>query len=208
MDAYQPVQPHDLLWGLPAAALPSDAPAWAFEAIRLGHPVVVRRARVAVGLVAVGVRGGSRHQRYATHMKLDDVERRVRPEELIAMTPDTDWPALRALQRIRPTMDALGLAWGVAGGAGFELASGVPVLHADSDLDLIVHAPEVFDRQRAARLVEQFASAECRIDLQLQTPLGGVALREWAGSSRQVLLKTADGPQLVENPWLAQACAA
>ena len=208
MSTFQPVLPHDLLWGLAAAALPTDAPAWAFEVVGLGHPVVVRRARVAPGLVAVGVRGRSRDQRYATHMKLDDVQRRVRPEELIALTPDADWPALRALQQIRPTMEALGLIWGVAGGAGFELASGVPVLHAGSDLDLILRTPQFFDRQHAARLVEQLASAVCRIDLQLQTPFGAVALREWAGSSRQVLLKAEDGARLVDNPWLAQAFAA
>ncbi|RZI66832.1 MAG: phosphoribosyl-dephospho-CoA transferase, partial [Pseudomonas sp.] len=71
MGTFQPVLPHDLLWGLPTAALPIDAPAWAFEAVGLGHPVVVRRARVPAGLVAVGVRGRSRDQRYATHMKLD-----------------------------------------------------------------------------------------------------------------------------------------
>lgn len=208
MSAFQPVLPHDLLWGLPTAALPIDAPAWAFEAIGLGHPVVVRRARVGAGLVAVGVRGQSRDQRYATHMKLTDVQRRVRPEALINMTADADWPALRALQQIRPVMDALGVPWGVAGGAGFELASGVAVLHAHSDLDLILRTPELFDRQHAARLVDQLASAVCRIDLQLQTPSGGVALREWVGPSRQVLLKAEDGARLVDNPWLAQAVAA
>nr|WP_197983909.1 MULTISPECIES: malonate decarboxylase holo-ACP synthase [unclassified Pseudomonas] len=208
MSSSQPVLPHDLLWALPTAALPIDAPAWAFEAIGLGHPVVVRRARVGAGLVAVGVRGQSRDQRYATHMKLDDVQRRVRPEALIDMTADADWPALRALQQIRPVMDALGLPWGVAGGAGFELASGVAVLHADSDLDLILRTPDFLDRQHAGRLVDQLASAVCRIDLQLQTPFGAVALREWAGPSRQVLLKAEDGARLVDNPWLAQAVAA
>lgn len=208
MSTFQPVLPHDLLWGMSAAALPIDAPAWAFEAVGLGHPVVVRRARVAAGLVAVGVRGRSRDQRYAAHMRLDDVQRRVRPEALIAMAPDADWPALRALQQIRSVMNPLGLQWGVAGGAGFELASGVPVLHAGSDLDLILRTPEFFDRQHAARLVEQLASAMCRIDLQLQTPFGAVALREWAGPSRQVLLKAEDGARLVDNPWLAQAVAA
>ncbi|MCF7533488.1 malonate decarboxylase holo-ACP synthase [Pseudomonas petrae] len=208
MSTFQPVLPHDLLWGLPAAALPIDAPAWVFEAVGLGHPVVVRRARVAAGLVAVGVRGRSRDQRYATHMRLDDVQRCVRPEGLIAITADADWPALRALEQIRSVMDALGQPWGVAGGAGFELASGVPVLHAGSDLDLILRTPDYLDRQHAARLLEQLASAACRIDLQLQTPFGAVALREWAGSSRQVLLKAEDGARLVDNPWLAQAVAA
>jgi phosphoribosyl-dephospho-CoA transferase len=210
MNAFLPVQPHDLLWGMSVAALPADAPAWVVEVIGLGHPVVVRRARVAEGFVAVGVRGRSRDQRYATVMKPSYIARRVRPEELVGAVEETaaDWAALHALTQIRPMMDALGLPWGVAGSVGFELASGVPVLHQDSDLDLILRASEFLSRQQAAELVEALAGAACRIDLQLQTPAGAVALREWAGSAHQVLLKADDGARLVTNPWSSQECAA
>jgi phosphoribosyl-dephospho-CoA transferase len=41
----------------------------------------------------------------------------------------------------------------------------------------------------------------CRVALQLETPLGGVALREWAGTSPRVLLKSASGARLVSDPW-------
>jgi phosphoribosyl-dephospho-CoA transferase len=210
MNAFLPVQPHDLLWGMSVAALPADAQAWVVEVIGLGHPVVVRRARVADGFVAVGVRGRSRDQRYATVMKLGSITRRIRPEELVGAVEEkaADWPALHALTQIRPMMDALGLPWGVAGSVGFELASGVPVLHQDSDLDLILRASEFFSRQQAAELVEALDGAACRIDLQLQTPAGAVALREWAGSAHQVLLKADDAARLVTNPWSSQECAA
>jgi phosphoribosyl-dephospho-CoA transferase len=210
MKADLPVQPHDLLWGLSVDALTADAPAWVIEVIDLGHPVVVRRARVAEGFVAVGVRGRSRDQRYATVMKLADISRRVQPEQLInALTvQDKEWPALRALRQIRPLMDALGLPWGVAGSAGFERASGVPVLHQESDLDLILRTAEFFSRQQARELFTALEGAACRIDLQLQLPTGAVALREWAGSSRQVLLKADDGARLVDDPWQLQERAA
>ena len=210
MNAFMPAQPHDLLWGMSVAALPADAPAWVVEVIGLGHPVVVRRARVAEGFVAVGVRGRSRDQRYATVMKLTDISRKVRPEALVDAVDNqiADWPALQALTQIRPMMDALGLPWGVAGSVGFELASGVPVLHQDSDLDLILRASEFFSRQQAVELVEALDGAGSRIDLQLQTPSGAVALREWAGSAREVLLKADDAARLVTNPWLPRECAA
>ena len=210
MNALLPAQPHDLLWGMSVAALPADAPAWVVEVIGLGHPVVVRRARVAEGFVAVGVRGRSRDQRYATVMKLTDISRKVRPEALVDAVDNqiADWPALQALTQIRPMMDALGLPWGVAGSVGFELASGVPVLHQDSDLDLILRASEFFSRQQAVELVEALDGAGSRIDLQLQTPSGAVALREWAGSVREVLLKADDAARLVTNPWLPRECAA
>jgi phosphoribosyl-dephospho-CoA transferase len=196
-------QPHDLLWGMPVSALPADAPAWCVEVISLGHPVVVRRALVGVGQVAVGVRGRSRDQRYGAVLDVADIQRRIQPEQLVSIAGAQDWPALRALQQIHPVMTALGLPWGVVGSAGFELASGVSALHQDSDLDLILRTPQFFDRQAAVQLLDALEGSVCRIDLQLQTPIGAVALREWAGPSRQVLLKAADGARLVGDPWHA-----
>lgn len=205
-----PVQPHDLLWGMPVAALPADAPAWVVEVVGMGHPLVVRRAQVDEGLVAVGVRGRSRDQRFAAVMKLSAITRQVKPEQLVEAVDKVEpvWPALRALKQIRPVLDAVGLPWGIAGSVGFELATGIKVLHQDSDLDLILRADRFFSRELAAELVEALEGAICRIDLQLQTPFGAVALREWAGSARQVLLKADDGARLVSNPWQLQECAA
>ncbi|WP_296259849.1 MULTISPECIES: malonate decarboxylase holo-ACP synthase [unclassified Pseudomonas] len=205
-----PVQPHDLLWGMPVAAVPADAPAWVCEVITLGHPVVVRRARVAQGWIAVGVRGHSRDQRFATRMRMADITRRVQPEHLIEALDNVaaHWPALRALRQRCSLMNALGLPWGVAGGVGFELATGIQVLHQDSDLDLVLRTERFFSRERSADLVKALDNALCRIDLQLQTPAGAVALREWAGAARKVLLKADDGARLVDNPWQPQVHAA
>jgi phosphoribosyl-dephospho-CoA transferase len=210
MNSCLPVWPHDLLWGLAVADVPADAPAWVTKVVGAGQPVVVRRAKVAEGWVAVGVRGHSRDQRYATAMRLTDITRRVRPEELVEAVDShaADWPALRALRHIRPVMDAVGLPWGVAGSVGFELASGAAVLHQDSDLDLVLRTSTFFSREQAVALVDALGGAVCRIDLQLQTPAGAVALREWAGSARQVLLKANDAARLVTDPWLPEACAA
>ncbi|MEX5452706.1 phosphoribosyl-dephospho-CoA transferase, partial [Stutzerimonas stutzeri] len=47
-------RPHDLLWGMRPEQLPADAPAWAVAVLAAGQPVVVRRAVVAPGQVAVG----------------------------------------------------------------------------------------------------------------------------------------------------------
>jgi len=210
MNSCLPVLPHDLLWGLSVADVPADAPAWVTEVVGAGQPVVVRRAQVAEGLVAVGVRGQSRDQRYAMAMRLTDITRCVRPEDLAEAADSLapKWPAVRALRHIRPVMDGVGLPWGVAGSVGFELASGTAVLHQGSDLDLILRASTFFSREQAAALVDALEGAVCRIDLQLQTPAGAVALREWAGPARQVLLKADDAARLVTNPWLPEGCAA
>jgi len=192
---------HDLLWGLTPERLPADAPAWVVEALSLGQPVVVRRAMSAAGYVAVGVRGQSREQRYATSILVAAIKRRVRPEDLCHVESRRDLPALHALSRLRPLLDASGWTWGISGGAGFELASGIEVLHERSDLDLILRTPQPLDRLQARELLAQLDGSACTVDMQLQTPCGGVALREWAGSSPRVLLKDDVQARLVSDPW-------
>ncbi|NWC73432.1 malonate decarboxylase holo-ACP synthase [Pseudomonas sp. P7759] len=194
------VNAHDLLWGMTPAHLPADAPAWAVEAI---GTVVVRRAIVAPGWIAVGVRGRLREQRFAAEMPIAAVQRRVTPQALREVTSMRDLPALHALEQLRPLLAPLN--WGVTGSAGFELATGIEALHAQSDLDLMLRTPEPLDRNDARDLLTTLDNAACAVDMQLQTPFGAVALREWAGSSRRVLLKTARGAHLVIDPWQAVA---
>lgn len=200
--------PHDLLWGRPLWVPSERAPAWVAEVLDADHPLVVRRARAPLGQVAVGVRGAGREQRHATFMALARIRRVVRPEQLIDAVGPRPWPALQALAWVRPLMNATGLAWGVGGSAGFELASGVAALHAGSDLDLILRAPRWVPRDWAAALVQALDGAPCRVDVQLQTPAGAVALREWAGTSRHVLLKGDAAARLVEQPWSHAAVSA
>jgi len=195
------VNAHDLLWGMTQAHAPADAPAWVLEVLEAGHPVVVRRAIAQAGHVAVGVRGCLREQRFAAVMPIAAVQRRVVPEALRGVISPRDLPALQALNQLRPVLAREN--WGVTGSAGFELASGIEALHARSDLDLILRTPTRLDRGDAESLLAILDTAACAVDLQLQTPFGAVALREWAGPSRRVLLKNASGAQLVLDPWQA-----
>ncbi|AZO85035.1 phosphoribosyl-dephospho-CoA transferase [Stutzerimonas stutzeri] len=199
---------HDLLWGMTSWQLPADAPTWVIDSISAGQPVVVRRALSAAGQVAVGVRGPLREQRFAAVMEVAAITRRVRPEELCHVQGLRDFPALRALAQLRSHLDDSGWAWGVSGSAGFELASGFAALHEGSDLDLILRTPRPLSRADAQALVAVLDTAVCRVDMQLQTPLGAVALREWAGTASRVLLKNATQARLVTDPWHPQEQAA
>ncbi|PCM49828.1 phosphoribosyl-dephospho-CoA transferase [Pseudomonas fluorescens] len=199
---------HDLLWGMTPAQLPADAPQWAIESLAAGQPVVVRRAVSAEGLVAVGVRGVLREQRLAAFMALEAVVRRVSPEALCHVDCERDLPVMQALKQLRPMLDDCGWVWGISGSVGFELASGFTAMHEASDLDLILRTPQLITRNQARKLVELFDQAVCRVDMQLQTPFGAVALREWAGGAARVLLKNAHQACLVADPWNPQEQAA
>lgn len=200
-------RPHDLLWGMTPTQLPADVPDWARQALAAGQPVVVRRAIVAPGMVAVGLRGGSREQRLAAVMSVAAVNRRLMPEALVTRESQSDLPVFCVLAALRPLLDALGHAWGVTGSVGFELATGLPVTHPDSDLDLLLRAEQPLPRSEARQLLELLEGRACRIDLQLETPLGGVALREWASGAARVLVKTAGGPRLLADPWAEERAA-
>ncbi|GGM15672.1 malonate decarboxylase holo-ACP synthase [Pseudomonas asuensis] len=196
-------RPHDLLWGFIPEQLPTTAPQWAFAAVASGEPVVVRRAEGKPGVVAVGIRGHGREERFGTWMALDRIVRSLSPEQLVSAIKSypADLPALKALIWAKPCLDATGLVWGVTGSAGFQLATGIRTLHADSDLDLLMRAPAPLSRSQALALLNKLDKAPCRLDIQLETPQGGIALREWAQSSHRVLLKRASGACLVTDPW-------
>ena len=165
-------RPHDLLWGLRPEQLPQEAPAWASAALGGHVPVVVRRAPAEPGWVAVGIRGAAREQRYATWMRLSDISRLVTPQAVARAGrwrshAQPHWPALCALSQLAPRLDALGLAWGVTGSLGFELASRIAAAHPDSDLDLSLRAPHHLPRDWARTLCRLLDEAPGRIDLQL-----------------------------------------
>lgn len=203
--------PHDLLWGLAPEHLPVNAPAWAVEALQVEPPVVVRRAPSSAGTIAVGVRGKTRDQRFACWMPLSAVTRCVQPEQLI--TPalaeaHRDWPLFKALAQLAGPLNQIGVRWGITGSLGFQLACGIEVTHPASDLDLLVRTPRPISRAQATSWLELIAQAPAAVDVQLQCPAGAVALREWATSSSQVLLKTQTQPLLVDDPWAVECAVA
>lgn len=208
----QPLRAHDLLWVSkpPLAVDGTPLPAWAIAVYRQGAPVVVRRApRGADGSIPVGLRGSGRSERCAAAVAASTITRVVTPEALAstatAIAHDAPFAALRTLRALAPQLNVLGWAWGPTGGAGFALASGLPVLHADSDLDLVVRMPHAPSAAQRDHLVQLLSDTECRVDLQIDTGRGGFALQDWRNSwqaaPRQTLLKTDHGPRLVADPW-------
>ncbi|WP_338761473.1 malonate decarboxylase holo-ACP synthase [Massilia sp. METH4] len=197
-------RPHDLLF--PRVPGRFDAggpwPDWLDAGWLAKAPLVVRREAAPGGVVPVGARGMHRSQRCKGYIRADAVARCITPEMLAhppAPAPGA-LPPLAALAMLAPRLDALRLAWGPAGGTGFHLATGLPVLRQDSDLDLLVRAPAPLPARTVERLLALADGAPCRVDIQVDTGTAGFALAEYARGGR-VLLKTAHGPLLVRDPW-------
>ncbi|MBD9397336.1 malonate decarboxylase holo-ACP synthase [Pseudomonas sp. PDM11] len=197
---------HDLLWGLTSEQLPTDAPVWCTAALHDALPVVVRRAPPRVGYVPVGLRGIARGERFATWLPVSAIDSVLSPEEVRLRKPvaNANLPVWQALAVVRERLESSEFVWGVTGSAGFELATGCCATHAGSDLDLLLRTAQPISRERARQLLADLSLADCRVDVQLQTPNGGLALAEWAGSAVRVMLKGEDGPLLLENPWEAR----
>jgi len=195
------LEAHDLLWGMTVDFLTEDAPLWVKEVLQRGDPVVVRRAITSVDQVAVGVRGQFRHQRYAGQMPRSAISRQLKPEALTHVDTKQFEHLAERLQSISSIMKNFSGCWGYTGSFGYELATGIKTVTEQSDIDLLIRAEQPFEKKQAIELLETFQQAGLNVDIQLQLPQGGLALKEWAGNSGKVLLKRSDGAVLVENPW-------
>ncbi|WP_133974049.1 malonate decarboxylase holo-ACP synthase [Acinetobacter calcoaceticus] len=195
------LEAHDLLWGMTVDYLTDDAPLWVKEVLLRGDPVVVRRAITSADQVAVGIRGQLRHQRYATQMPRSAITKQLKPEALTHVNTQQFEHLAERLQTISSIMKKFSECWGYTGSFGFELATGIQTVTQQSDIDLLIRAEQPFAKKQAIELLETFQQAGLSVDIQLQLPQGGLALKEWARNSGKVLLKRAEGAVLVENPW-------
>lgn len=195
------IQAHDLLWGMTPHMLPENAPDWAIQVLSEQKPVVVRRAVTKTHMVTVGIRGEQRSQRFATEMPIQAIIKKVSPESLLAKNLAL-FPHLQyKLQRVYKTMQTFSLPWGYTGSVGYELATGLETVNENSDVDLLIRTEKCISKSEAKIMLRTLEDLGINIDAQLQTPLGGIALKEWARTAGEVLLKQNDKAVLVKNPW-------
>jgi len=197
------LRPHDLIWLTARDALEGITESWVDSVWHTGLPVVVRRDVDDEGRIPVGVRGLKRDQRAAGWVNAACVTRVVSPEDLSAQgdllrSPFITQPPVQVALQL--AQQAWPWTWGITGSTGYALATGIPVIHADSDLDLLIRAPQPLPAAAFERWQTQLSSALCRADTQVETPPGGFALNEWLRDGK-ALLKTRRGPRLVADPW-------
>ena len=212
-----PAPTHDLIRLREPSALKveSPVPAWVESALRRAPWVVVRRGLVRDGMVPVGVRGLTRAQRFAVFFAVAEIADRLSPEDLtdaryvIEQERKNAVPALAALARVAPILARDDYHWGPGGSVGFEIATGVATATASSDLDLILRQERQLELNEATNLLADLAqaAAPARIDVMLETPVGGVSLADLAATPPQVLVRTPCGSRFSVNPWKLDATA-
>ena len=211
------MEAHALLRIAGAEALVGEIrlPAWVNPEVQRAPWVVVRRAHIRSGLIPVGVRGRARAERCAAWLRPAAVLECLNPLQLAARRDWHDHPrrdevaALAAMDIVAGIMRRQNLAsrWGPAGSLGFEFASGCATATQRSDVDLIVQVDQPISIGEAMALLSELAPLPVRADVLLETPHGAVALAEYARARAPFLLRTLDGPRLVEQPWSSVAAA-
>jgi phosphoribosyl-dephospho-CoA transferase len=180
-------------------------PAWVRPALAKYPWVVARRAISPKDRIAVGVRGQERQQRWGGFVRKDQIVKVIAPWHLrsgLANTVRLSLPAMQSLRFLEIELASLSNDWGPGGSAGYELASRAPVVTRESDLDLVISAPDCFDRDFAQHLLKKIALAPAKVEVRIETSWCGFSLEEYArGNSEKLLVRTATGPLLTTAPW-------
>lgn len=180
---------------------------WINEAVKRAAFVVVRRAPIINDMIPVGVRGNNRSQRLAATMLNSNIIEIINPEQLVE---DKLWRNNKHIREthIFETLEAVdsifkthNMTWGLTGSVGFELASGVETVTDTSDLDIIIKAERFLSVKTAEDIIKELLKVPTKVDVQLETSKGSVALAEYARGNSPFLIRTVNGPRLVENLW-------
>jgi phosphoribosyl-dephospho-CoA transferase len=180
-------------------------PTWVRPALAKYPWVVLRRAVSPEDRIAVGVRGQERQQRWGGFVRKDQIAKVIAPWHLrsgLTNTVRLSLPAMQSLRSLEIELASLSNDWGPGGSVGYELASRAPVVTRESDLDLVISAPDRFDRDFAQHLLKKIALAPAKVDVRIETLWCGFSLEEYVRrNSEKLLVRTSTGPRLTTDPW-------
>jgi phosphoribosyl-dephospho-CoA transferase len=199
-------QVHDLIRLDRASFKSLDVPAWVNQRFRECPWVVVRRARAPTGMIAVGVRGDTRNERWGGYAHQSAIEQIVEPNELLRVfqgsTGANRTAPIQLLGKVIELWQGLTLPWGPTGSVGFELASGYPVSTSLSDLDIAIRAPERLSVELARSLWDRVIGLQPRVDVRIETSECSFALEEYVRQPcARILLHYPDGARVGDDPW-------
>lgn len=182
--------------------------AWALEALKKSPFVVIRRAPISNKLTPIGIRGSLRSQRLAAFLPFSDIDNIFKPTYIVenklwlqsSHIKNTNmYSAIEALYNI---FEEYNLKWGICGSVGFELITNILTVTENSDLDIMIKietADNLFSAASAKELCQKLFDIKVKIDIQIETPKGAVALTEYASETNPILMRTINGPKLINR---------
>jgi len=154
----------------------------------------VRRAYIAED-VPIGIRGEHRGQRFAASVAAAEIDRVVPPERLRNVVPPREHRAFAALPAVIGAAGAHGLCAAPIGAAGYELVTGVPALHEQSDLDVIVRAASGDGALHSFACA--IANLPVRVDVEVAFGDGYAAALDETLRGGALMVKTPGGPRIL-----------
>lgn len=192
-----------------------SVPDWVSTSLCETPFVVVRRAAFDAtrsqrdDMIAVGVRGYSREQRFGAFISTDTINRVISPADIVLSFTDslprakgTTSGALLALESLKNLWHCHDLAWGPGGSVGFELVTKRPSITDSSDLDIVIYADEPIPVSDLRNYLDDLSALNINVDAQIETPSSAFSLAEYVREHpKSILLKTPAGPMLGAAPW-------
>jgi phosphoribosyl-dephospho-CoA transferase len=180
-------------------------PSWVKASVERSPWVVVRRALAPEGLIAVGVRGKQRHERWGGFVRREQITERAAPCDLRTPTISSgrvSLPAMQALRYLEKQFSQLALEWGPGGSIGYEIATGHLTATQNSDLDLIIRAPGRLEPGFATDLLATIKAAPVQVDPRIETLSCGFSLQEYCSNAGlTILVRTPVGYEFSDDPW-------
>lgn len=202
------VKIHDLVWFQSIKDLEYDGelPDWVNASINQAPIGVVRRGVHVPDEVLIGIRGHQKSQRFAAKLSQSAIVKVIDSRKLIkvsiAEVNDPTLPVWQGLPEINQYLVDHQLNWGISGSAAYELATGISMVNANSDVDLIAVDQSRISLDDARAILEFLNQFGFHADVQIMHEQKGFSLEEWVNNSTQsILIKTAQGPILSTDPW-------
>lgn len=182
------------------------APEWVAESLRTSPYVVVRRGPDTKPVIPVGVRGVQRNHRWPAYCLSKVIKNIHTPPRLLErrlpQSRVNAIPALRALRLLKNRWRGVTHLWGPGGSVGFEIATGLPVVKAESDLDIVLYAEKRITVDEAKSLCKRAMELPVVVDMRVETRLCAFSLWEYASESpRPILLRSPTGVMFRTDPW-------
>ncbi|MGG0384612.1 malonate decarboxylase holo-ACP synthase [Priestia filamentosa] len=180
----------------------NELPQWAQHSLQASPYVVVRRAPFRGEYIPVGVRGKKRSERFGLYISKSVISKVISPIQLQESFPSKERQHLKAFQTLKQVRELLQTEerWGLGGSVGFELATGVQTVKETSDVDVILYKEDVVNIKKARELLAYLDDLQSRVDISVETKFGSFSLMEYC-SKESFLLKTIEGPKLIQKPF-------